>query len=56
MLKQAEARAKQEHFRCNEMVKKMVIEMAEDTPAASAVGMVMEWKTLSGRKWKEMMN
>ena len=36
--KQAEARAKQEHFWCNEMVKKMVNEMVKDAPAAYAVG------------------
>ena len=37
-LKQAEARKKQEDFLCTAMVSSMVIEIVEETPAASAVG------------------
>ena len=37
-LKQAEARKKQEYFLCTAMVSSMVIEIVEETPAASAVG------------------
>ena len=58
--KQSEARKKQKLFLCTAMVKRMVIEIVEETPAASAVGMIMkevvEEAAKTGMIWKELEN
>jgi hypothetical protein len=59
--KQAEASRKKEHFLCTAMIRKMVVKMVEETPAASAVGKiideVVEEATITGiveNIWKEL--
>ena len=61
--KQSEARKKQKLFLCTAMVKRMVIEIVEETPAASAVGMIMKEVVEEAAKtgmtekiWKELEN
>ena len=62
-IKQAEARRKQEHFLCTAMVKRMVIDMVEETPAASAVGRIVKevvdeaaMTGMTDNIWKELEN
>ena len=59
--RKAEARAKQKHYLNNEMVRCLMIEMVEATPAESAVGKVLEEMmdeaTIAGATemiWKEL--
>jgi proline dehydrogenase len=56
-------RKKQELFLCTAMVKKMVIEIVEEAPAASVVGMIMKKVVEEAAKtgmtekiWKELEN
>ena len=57
MSKQSEARRKLEHFLCTATVKSMVIEIVEETPAASDVGMIIKEAAKTGmteKIWKEL--
>ena len=57
MSKQSEARRKLEHFLCTATVKSMVLEMVEETPAASDVGMIIKEAAKTGmteKIWKEL--
>ena len=61
MSKQSESKRKQEHFLCTAMITRMVIEVVEETPAASAVGMIIKEVVEEAAKtgmtekiWKEL--